>query len=187
MIAIDFEASSLVDGYPVSVGIAASDGRMLYRLIKPHPEWEAMRWSPVSEQIHGLSQDQLAAIGIEPSRLMEELNEVFAGETLVSDNPPFEWQWLQVLVEYAGPAHFSLSTVSASEILTTTASARSMPIPILRAIERAISRMARHNALLDAAAWIAGHAAVDKWAPVTTEAEIDAVFDDWEARAQACL
>jgi hypothetical protein len=45
MIAIDFEASTLVDGYPVSIGIAASDGRMLYRLIKPHPEWEAMRFS----------------------------------------------------------------------------------------------------------------------------------------------
>lgn len=187
MIVLDFEASALVDGYPISVGVAASDGRLFYRVIKPHDEWHAMRWDPVSERIHGLSKENLEEQGVPPSQVMAELNAMFSGEVLVSDNPPFEWRWLQLLVEYGGKAEFSLSQIEAGAILTASAAKAGISSPELAEIERRIGRMARHHALLDAAAWVAGLEAATGLRSEDTKPSLGTTFEKWRVRIERAI
>jgi hypothetical protein len=187
MIVLDFEASALVDGYPVSVGIAASDGRLYYRIIKPHPEWAGMRWDPVSERIHGLTRDFVEANGISVDYVMAELNVLFRDDVLVSDNPPFEWRWLQLLIEFGRPATFQLSRIEAGAILAEEAATSRISTAELREVRRQMGLMMRHHALFDAAGWIAGIAAVQIPKSGDRSRKILNMFADWRQRVEAHL
>jgi DNA polymerase III alpha subunit (gram-positive type) len=187
MIVLDFEASSLVDGYPVSVGIAASDGRLLYRVIKPHPEWTEMRWDPVSESVHGLTRTFVEADGVSVDDVMAEMNELFRDEVIVSDNPPFEWRWLQLLIEYGRPAALQLSRVEAGTILADAAAKTRITEIELRDIKRQMGLMMRHHALFDAAGWIAGIDAAQMPKSAGRHARIRGVFADWRQRVEEHL
>ena len=187
MIVLDFEASGLIDSYPISVGVAAGDGRLYYRLIKPEPDWDTMRWDPRSEQVHKLTREVIEAQGIRPKQVMAELNALFRDETLVSDNPPFEWRWLNLLEAFGGRAAFRLSSIGAEAILTDAATDACIDASSLGTINRLRRTHATHNALSDAASWLAAAEAIAGWMPGTAEGEIEAVFADWCRRVEGYL
>ncbi len=94
---LDFEASSLnrESSYPISVGIV-SGGKTFYRLIKPKPEWT--EWSTRSEKIHGLTRDEIVAIGSPVEQVVSDITGFLQGQsTVYSDCPEWEAVWARKL------------------------------------------------------------------------------------------
>lgn len=96
---IDFEASGIApDSYPVEVAVVYPSGQF-QALIQPVSYWE--HWSYDSQDMHGLSREQLATEGSSPLEVATCMNELFAGEVLCSDVPTDSF-WLDALYEAAG-------------------------------------------------------------------------------------
>lgn len=96
---IDFEASGIApDSYPIEVAVVFPGGEY-QALIKPASYWE--HWSYDAQDMHGLSREQLASEGQSPLAVAQEMNHLFDGKTLCSDNPA-DCFWLDVLYEAAG-------------------------------------------------------------------------------------
>ena len=103
---IDFEASSLTkDSWPVEIGFAWIDEKGKLRsdakLIKPHPSWSLSEWSEKSQQIHGITLEELegAEDAVEVARwAMRE----FGNAMLLSDAAPFDDRWLRRLMALIG-------------------------------------------------------------------------------------
>lgn len=119
---IDFEASGIApDSYPIEVAVV-SPGSEYQALITPAPYWD--HWSHDAEDMHGISRDQLFCEGRLPLEVALQLNELFEGKTLCSDNP-VDCFWLDVLYEAAGieptffvqPLEAFVGRAVASEIL----------------------------------------------------------------------
>ena len=97
---IDFEASSLADdSWPIEVGISWLDSKRVTThssLIRPRPEWPESAWHADSAKIHNIPRSDLDGA---PSadHVSTWLYELIAGRPLVSDAPPFDERWLQVL------------------------------------------------------------------------------------------
>jgi hypothetical protein len=110
VLCIDFEASSLENGYPIEVGIAdAITGRVRAWLIRPPVVWAAERvWSPASAAVHGISRAMLDTEGAAPGVVWRALARAIKGRRLVSDNPPFDGRWLNMLAGMAQPALLDL-------------------------------------------------------------------------------
>lgn len=104
LICIDFEASSLENGYPIEVGVSdAATGNAIAWLIRPPAAWLTERiWSPASEAVHGIGRAQLEAEGAEPAVVCTALEPHIIGKKLVSDNPPFDRRWLDLLLGAGG-------------------------------------------------------------------------------------
>lgn len=91
-------------------------------LITPAPYWDY--WSHDAQDMHGISRDQLFCEGRLPLEVAIELNDLFEGKTLCSDNP-VDCFWLEVLYEAAGieptfsvkPLEAFVGREAASEIL----------------------------------------------------------------------
>jgi hypothetical protein len=99
LLCIDFEASSLDNGYPIEVGIAeVATGAVLSWLIRPSVTWLAERvWSPASEEVHGIKRALLEAKGEPPETVWAALAPMLVGKLLISDNPSFDGRWLKML------------------------------------------------------------------------------------------
>ena len=119
---IDFEASGIApDSYPIEVAVVSPGGEY-QALITPAPYWD--HWSHDAEDMHGISREQLFCEGRLPLNVALELNELFEGITLCSDNP-VDCFWLDVLYEAAGieptfsvkPLEAFVGREAASEIL----------------------------------------------------------------------
>ncbi|WP_408602004.1 hypothetical protein [Pseudomonas sp. PLMAX] len=144
---IDFEASGMApDSYPIEVAVVYPGGQF-QTLLRPVPYWD--HWSHDAEDMHGIGREQLFCEGRLPLEVAVEMNELFEGKTLCSDNP-VDCFWLDVLYEAAGieptfsvqPLEAFVGREAASEILTG--------LPIAKA----------HRALGDA---LACATAVDSW------------------------
>lgn len=149
---IDFEASGLApDSYPIEVAVVYPGGEY-QTLITPAPYWD--HWSHDAEDMHGISRDQLFCEGRLPLEVALQLNELFEGKTLCSDNP-VDCFWLDVLYEAAGieptfsvqPLEAIVGREAASEILGM--------LPVAKA----------HRALEDA---IACAKAADAWFSISS-------------------
>jgi hypothetical protein len=96
---VDFEASGIApDSYPLEVAVVFPGGEY-QALIKPAPYWE--HWSYDAQDMHGLSRELLINEGQTPLAVAQEMNRLFDGKTLCSDNPA-DCFWLDVLFEAAG-------------------------------------------------------------------------------------
>jgi hypothetical protein len=190
IIAFDLEASSLIRGFPVSIGVASSDGTLFHALIKPADAWltPEYEWNPASAQIHGYSLEHLQAHGKTPSQIVEEMNELFPAEALASDAPSIDAAWLRTLVDAAdAEAHFTVRRIDLGAVLTMIEDEVGMHGDARRDIDRLRGSMHTHNALSDAASWIAALEAVEAWAIGKDLRKSQAVFDNWRKRVRVFL
>lgn len=80
---VDFEASGIApDSYPVEIAIVHPAGEYA-SLIKPVHYWT--HWSYDAQDMHGITREQLLDEGKPAATIASELNELFAGQYLVSD------------------------------------------------------------------------------------------------------
>lgn len=119
---IDFEASGIApDSYPIEVAVVYPGGEY-QTLIQPASYWD--HWSYDAQDMHGLSREQLFLEGTPPLAVAQEMNRLFDGKILCSDNPA-DCFWLDVLYEAAGidptfevkPIESFVGREAASEIL----------------------------------------------------------------------
>lgn len=119
---IDLEASGIaLDSYPIEVAVVFPGGEY-QTLIQPASYWD--HWSYDAQDMHGLSREQLILEGTPPLAVAQEINCLFDGKTLCSDNPA-DCFWLDVLYEAAGieatlevkPIEAFVGREAASEIL----------------------------------------------------------------------
>lgn len=106
VVAIDFEASSLdPDSYPIEVGVARwrrpdEPIETWSTLIRPPEAWRSRRWSPASQQIHGIRREELED-GMDPADALRRLNGL-AGRMTFCDGGQSDLRWLGGLEEAAG-------------------------------------------------------------------------------------
>jgi hypothetical protein len=96
---VDFEASGIApDSYPLEIAVVAADFEY-QALIRPVYYWTHRSFD--AQDMHGISRENLFAIGLEPSLIAAELNVRFEGARLCSDSPQ-DGFWLGTLYEAAG-------------------------------------------------------------------------------------
>ncbi len=187
---IDFEASSLIDGYPVSVGIASSDGRLSYAVIKPHPEWDmGYRWDPNSEAIHGLSREHLNKHGHEAAAVVVGMKNLFGDDVaFMSDAPGHDKNWLDELISVSGITYAPRMFRATPEMwMTTLFDENRVETEAILKINALRKSMHTHNALSDAAAWVAADEAVRVWVETNDLAACEAVFKKWKKHAEVIV
>jgi len=54
-------------------------------------------WSVLSEQVHGISRDQIMAHGKSPDWICRRMNEQLIGQCVYTDNPLYDGMWLAEL------------------------------------------------------------------------------------------
>lgn len=95
-IILDIEASGFGSGsYPIEIGVALADGRLLARLIKPLEHWT--HWQQSAEDIHGISRQRLLEEGVEPREIAMELNSLLENKTVYTDGWGVDRSWLALL------------------------------------------------------------------------------------------
>jgi hypothetical protein len=184
---IDFEASSLIDGFPVSVGVANSDGRLFYAVIKPHSEWEmGYRWDGNSEAIHGLSREHLQQHGREASVVVAEMKSMFGADVAyMSDAPGHDKQWLDELISVSGITYTPKMYRSTPEMwLTTLHDEHRVELEAVLRVNELRKSLHTHNALSDAASWVAADEAVRVWIESNDLKKCEAVFDAYKERVR---
>lgn len=114
MFTLDFEASGLNLGlsYPIEVGY--TNGKLSREmLIKPAPNW--WWWSYKSEEIHGISQNELLQ-GLSVVEVCNTINQDLLGENVLVDGYMYDKYWLTTLYEAAGlKPTFQLSQITDKE------------------------------------------------------------------------
>lgn len=108
---IDIEASGFGSGsYPIEIGVALSDGRLLSRLIKPMDHW--VHWQDSAEKLHGISRERLCDEGCDPHEVAAELNELLHDQTVYTDGWGVDRGWLALLFYECGMAQrFKLEAI----------------------------------------------------------------------------
>lgn len=102
MIFIDFEASSLsAESWPIELGICWIDEqrklRVEAKLIKPHASWQMSEWSESSQEVHGITLDEIKAAE-DAMNIARWAQSRLAGRLLLSDAPKFDSRWLNKLL-----------------------------------------------------------------------------------------
>lgn len=186
LIVIDFEASSLIDGFPVSVGIASSAGRLFYAVIKPHSEWDmGYRWDPNSEAIHGLSREHLTQHGRDASIVVADMKAMFPDAAYMSDAPGHDKAWLDELISVSGVSYTPRMFRSTPEMwMTTQFDEHRVELEAVLRINELRKSLHTHNALSDAASWIAADAAARVWVETNDLQACDAVFESYKQRVR---
>jgi len=181
---LDIEASALIGGYPIAIGIVRADGELMYSLVKPEPEWlDHGRWDANAEHLHGIALDRLKSEGRPAREIVEEINARFSGR-LHSDAPGHDLRWLQELRD-AAEIELNANVVGreVEVILRELAEATETPRARVHEIFNLERATHNHNALHDAAAWIAVRDAIVNWQSV----EPTNVFARWKDRVNAFL
>lgn len=184
---IDVEASGLERSYPIEVAIAdVNAGVVRAWLIKPTPAWTSdLVWSLESERLHGLSQALLGQHGQEAGAVAAEIVAFVGRRALLSDNPPFDKAWLEIL--FAGARSRAMPAFAEDSIVTELsylAAARRRSAVDIAAINHAQKAMADHSAAGDAASWAAAAEALAFDGELNLE-RIDAIFGKWIEIARA--
>jgi hypothetical protein len=186
MIVIDLEASSLDNGFPVSVGIVSSDGRMFYAVIKPHSDWSTgYRWSHQAERIHGFSRDHLAAHGWDAAAVVNDIRAMFGDEEFTSDAPWHDASWFNDLIRVSGIAYTPQRHRETTRVrLETLFDELDVSSKARRAIIDMRHEMRTHHALSDAASSIAVEQAARAWVDSKELRACRAVFEGWKKRVK---
>lgn len=157
----DIEASGLQFlSYPIEVGwawVEKSHVEARNLLIKPTPEWLGWKtgWNEEAEKLHGISQEQLLADGLEPSNVCEILNREWQDAEIAFDTGPaaHDARWLSILYR-AASSEPSFGMAQLSSDLAILAYARMLRIPDATVLQ--LERLApktTHRAAADAAVW----------------------------------
>lgn len=181
---LDIEASALVGGFPIAIGIVRADGEMLYALVRPETEWiEHARWDPNAEHLHGISLERLKSEGRPAREIVDAINAHFSG-WLHSDAPGHDLKWLQELRD-AAETELNANVVAREieTVLRELAEAAEMPRAKLDEIFNLERASHNHHALHDAAAWVAAREAIVRF---ETE-ETATVFARWRERVDKFL
>lgn len=183
---VDIEASGLVNGYPIEIGYARSDGRVGAILIRPHAEWLTdLAWDPNAEYLHSLPPDLLLSKGTPIDDAVDALNAALAGCRCISDSPSNDWRWLSLLLEFydRGPREFTFDMLTnpAEPLLLGLADGLGVPPDRVRDILRTTGAQVAHTAAGDAAAWAAAHEAI------STGDDITQILPRWRERARAAM
>ncbi len=187
---IDFEASSLVDGFPVSIGVARSDGQLFYALVKPHAEWDmGYRWDPNSQAIHGLTREHLVQHGREAAAVVVGMKNMFGDDVaFMSDAPGHDKNWLDELLSVSGISYAPRMLRATPEMwMTTLFDEHRVETNAVLKINELRKSMHTHNALSDAASWIAADEAVRVWIETRDLAACEAVFAEWKKHIEVVL
>lgn len=181
---LDIEASALVGGYPIAVGIVRADGQMLHAIVQPEPEWiDHGRWDANAEHLHGISLDRLKSEGRPAATIVAEINARFSG-WLHSDAPGHDLRWLQELRDAAGvELRANVVAKEVETVLRELAEANETPRAKVHEILNLERAAHTHHALHDAAAWVAVRDAIVNRA---TE-EPAAVFARWKDQVNTFL
>ena len=100
IIALDIEASGIArDSYPIEVGIVMEDGQSYCSLIQPPPHWT--HWSKEAEDVHGITQAELAEHGKSPLIVASTLNQWLQGTNAYTDCWVLDHPWLIKLYQQA--------------------------------------------------------------------------------------
>ena len=165
VIVIDFEASSLDNGFPVSVGIVASDGRMFYAVIKPSAEWLTnYRWQYKAQHIHGLELEYLQQHGRDAAAVVANIRELFGNAEFACDSPEYDNAWFTMLVRASGIDFTpTLSSISTRKRLDALFDELNLTGDARREIIDMREEMRTHHALSDAAASVAAAETARAW------------------------
>lgn len=108
LVFIDFEASSLSrHSWPIELGWTVVESyRVVHsnsRLIKPAPTWDVADWSPVSEELHGITLTMLERDGQSAHAVWQEFQSDLNGvDALFCDAPAYDGFWCRRLGDAAG-------------------------------------------------------------------------------------
>jgi hypothetical protein len=103
-VTIDFEASCLPRhgrSFPIEVAVSSPKGTTSW-LIKPDPAWHDWDWTEEAFRLHGIGPDHLERHGLEPHRVMADLQQAIGSARVIADSA-IDRQWFQTLSEAAGP------------------------------------------------------------------------------------
>ncbi|MCA3083117.1 MAG: hypothetical protein ING69_10735 [Rhodocyclaceae bacterium] len=179
----------MIDGFPVSIGIASSDGRMFYAMIKPHPEWDmGYRWDPNAEAIHGFTREHLVAHGREAAVVVAEIKSMFGDAAFTSDSPGHDNAWFQELISVSGIEYKPLMHRATTRMwLETLFDELDISSKARRAIIEMREEMRTHNALSDAASSIAADAAARAWPTNKDLRDCRNVIESWKKRVKVVV
>lgn len=99
---IDFEASSLENGYPIEVGLCRWQSPQdplegWGSLIRPTAKWlEDFAWNVQSAAVHGIDFAELNS-GMTPTETIRSLNALLEGHAAFCDGGPFDLGWARTL------------------------------------------------------------------------------------------
>jgi hypothetical protein len=190
MIAVHIEVSAKNGGYPISIGIASSDGVLFYAEIAPHEKWSRLIWDPHSERLHGLTPSLLAERG-EPVRdVAARANMLFQQKTLVSSSRPSAILSLDQMCDAAGitPA-FDVADFEVRTMLRVALLKGGGSLLSAAAIDYQVMQMPRGSSLYGAAAWVAAIEAAHtaSTSPKNAAEHIDSVFASWRDKVAKFL
>src|SRR5204863_5254942 len=95
---LDFEASSLSSSsYPIEVAWNLQDASVENYLISPAGIEKWTDWSRPSQEVHGISRDQLLIHGKSPEWICRRMNDQLSGQCVYTDNPTYDGMWLAEL------------------------------------------------------------------------------------------
>jgi hypothetical protein len=96
---VDFESSSLTEtSHPIEVAYSTPAGEIESYLIRPEPGW--VDWSEFAEHhIHGISVAELHEWGAPPAQVAARMNDVLAGQPVLTLSPAFDTRLLNRLMD----------------------------------------------------------------------------------------
>lgn len=109
MIILDFEASGIMKGsFPIEIAWIRDSGTAISTLIQPSDNWLSNEnlWSERSQNVHGIEKATLISEGLDIKSVIDLIvNDIKEYETIYSDNPSFEQEWLDRLFDEARISH----------------------------------------------------------------------------------
>lgn len=100
---IDFEASGLVDSYPIEVAMINDEGYLYSAYIKPTNYWNKfLTWSEEAEGIHHIEKSKIMTEGLNVIEVAKEIQKAALKNEIYSDNGSFDNRWCDTLFEEAG-------------------------------------------------------------------------------------
>lgn len=154
---VDVEASALGRGsYPIEVGVAWLDGRVMSWLIRPTAEWlERGVWDPAAEVLHGISLEQMAAEGRPAAEVAEGVMAALSGQLPYSDAVGADDAWLASLMAVTGHSYPRLEPLDDLLREVTTGSDKDRAAEVEQAMTEASARWPRRHRAGDDAARLA--------------------------------
>jgi hypothetical protein len=183
---VDFEASSLDNGFPVSVGIASTDGRLFYAVIKPNADWlTSYCWSYKAQNIHGLQLEHLQQHGRDAAAVVANIRELFGDAEFACDSPTHDNAWFAMLIRASGIDYKpNLSAVTTRRRLDALFDELNLTGDARRAIIDMREEMRTHHALSDAAASVAAAEAARAWPAGKDLRDCRNVIERWKKRVK---
>lgn len=100
---VDFEASSLNrDSYPIQVAWSTEDGFIESYLINVSLVRGWTDWDEISEDVHGISREELVRKGKDPRWVCQRMNAALPGKVLHTDAIEADSHWLKALFDFDG-------------------------------------------------------------------------------------